>query len=308
MKVIRFCGVGLVIIGAILAAASPRMARAQSNPMHGAAYWHAIQKKHYAVPEGESAVKLAHELSAYLGSPDPELRDDIAYSVLDVWILRRPELSREELLPFLEEWSANLKIGVGESGNDSVLKRSFSALCLASVAERELRTPFMGEARYRALLTSAIAYLNAERDLRGYDAKKGWIHATAHTADLLKALAQHDLLSLDDQHAILDSIERRLSTAHEVYAYGEQDRLALAVKAIIARKDFDGSYFEEWLKRLDAADAAVWKEKPLTPGTLNTLQNRNYMLEALAARLSGEKLSANGEAAQAALLRVIAEQ
>ncbi len=308
MKVIRFCGAGLVIIGAILGAAWPGAAWAQANPMHGAAYWHAIQKNHYAVPTGESAVKLAHEVSAYLGSPDPELRDDIAYSVLDVWILRRPELSREELVPFLEEWSANLKIGVGESGNDSVLKRSFSALCLASIAERELRTPFMGEARYRALLANAIAYLNAERDLRGYDAKKGWIHATAHTADLLKALAQHDLLSLDDQHAILDAIERRLSTAHEVYAYGEQDRLALAVKAIISRKDFDGSYFEEWLKKLDAADAAVWKEKPLTPGTLNTYQNRTYLLEALAARLSGEKLSANGEAAQAALLRVIAEQ
>ena len=78
----------------------------QSTAKHDRAFWHSIQNNHYAVPEGESAVALAHEVSGYLGSPDPELRDDIAYSILDVWIVRRPQLSREELIPFLDEWTA----------------------------------------------------------------------------------------------------------------------------------------------------------------------------------------------------------
>src|SRR5271156_4365929 len=154
----------ILILSGTATSASP-----QSAPNHDRAFWRAIQTNHYAVPEGESAVALAHELSVYLGSPDPELRDDLAYSILDVWIIERPQLSRQELIPFEEEWSANLKVGMGESGTDSVLKRSFSALMLSSIARRDLKTQFLGEVRYHALLNDAIFYLTNERDLRGYD-------------------------------------------------------------------------------------------------------------------------------------------
>jgi hypothetical protein len=280
----------------------------QSAPKHDPAFWRAIQTNHYAVPDGESAVELAHELSGYLGSPDPELRDDLAYSILDVWIIERPQLSRQELVPFVEEWSANLKIGIGESGTDSVLKRSFSALMLSSIAQRDLKTQFLGDARYHALLRDAISYLTNERDLRGYDASKGWIHATAHTADLLKALAENDLLTQDDQHAILTAIAERLATAPTVYSYGEQDRLALAIRSIVTRRDFDAEYFNKWLANLNEADDKVWKEKPLTPAILATYQNRTYMLEALIARLSTESLNPTASAAQAKIVAIIARR
>ncbi len=280
----------------------------QSIEKHDRDFWHSIQNNHYAVPEGESAVALAHEVSGYLGSPDPELRDDIAYSILDVWVVRRPQLSKQELIPFLDEWTANLKVGLGESGTDSVLKRSFSALVLSSLAERELKTPFLGPARFHALLHDAISFLTNERDLRGYDATKGWIHATAHTADLLAALAKNDLLTQDDQHAILATIAERLSTAPTVYSYGEQDRLAQTVSAIMTRRDFDSGYFEQWLARLDEADSKVWTAKPLTPAILATYQNRTYMLEALIARMSTESQSPTVSAAQAKVVAIIARR
>jgi hypothetical protein len=70
-----------------------------------------------------------------------------------------------------------------------VFKRSFSALCLASLIRRELSTPFLGPQRFQALLADALEYLRQERDLRGFDPRKGSIHATAHTADLLANLA-----------------------------------------------------------------------------------------------------------------------
>jgi Protein of unknown function (DUF2785) len=287
----------------------PRLAATpQSAPKHDRAFWRAIQTNHYAVTEGESAVKLAHELSAYLGSPDPELRDDLAYSILDVWIIERPQLSPQELIPFVEEWSANLKIGLGESGTDSVLKRSFSALMLSSIARRDLKTQFLGDARYLALLRDAVSYLTAERDLRGYDATKGWIHSTAHTADLLKALAENDLLTQDDQHAILAAIAERLATAPTVYSYGEQDRLAMVVRSIVTRRDFDPEYFNKWLASLNEADEQVWKVKPLAPAILATYQNRTYMLEALIARMSTESLNPAATAAQAKIVAVIARR
>ena len=291
------------VLFAATTAASPQSAR-----KHDRAFWRAIQTNHYAVPEGESAVELAHELSGYLGSPDPDLRDDLTYSILDVWIIERPQLSRQELIPFVEEWSANLKIGIGESGTDSVLKRSFSALLLSSIAQRDLKTQFLGDARYHALLADTISYLNSERDLRGYDGTKGWIHATAHTADLLKALAENDLLTRDDQHAILAAIAERLATAPTVYSYGEQDRLAMAVRSIVLRRDFDAEYFNKWLAGLDEADSNVWKAKPLTPEILATYQNRTYMLEALIARMSSESLNPAATAAQSKVVAIISKR
>jgi hypothetical protein len=297
-----FAAAILILLGPAISAAS------QSAAKHDREFWHSIQKNHYAVPEGESAAALAHELSAYLGSPDPELRDDLAYSILDVWIIERPQLSRQELVPFVEEWSANLKIGIGESATDSVLKRSFSALMLASIAQRDLKTQFLGDTRYHALLNDALTYLTSERDLRGYDVTRGWIHSTAHTADLLKALAENDLLTQNDQHAILTAISERLATAPTVYSYGEQDRLALAVRSITMRRDFDAEYFNRWLANLNEADDKVWKEKPLTPEILATYQNRTYMLEALIARMSTESLSATASAAQAKVAAVIARR
>jgi hypothetical protein len=300
----------LAIVAATLMLPRPAgfAATPQSSPKHDRAYWRAIQTNHYAVPDGESAAALAHELSGYLGSPDPELRDDLAYSILDVWIIERPQLSRQELIPFAEEWSANLKIGIGESGTDSVLKRSFSALMLSSIAQRDLKTQFLGDTRYHTLLNNTISYLTNERDLRGYDASKGWIHSTAHTADLLKALAENDLLTQDDQHAILTAIAERLATATTVYSYGEQDRLALAIRSIVTRRDFDAEYFNKWLANLNEADDKVWKEKPLTPAILATYQNRTYMLEALIARLSTESLNPTASAAQAKIVAIIARR
>src|SRR5215470_318930 len=112
--------------------------------------------------------------------------------------------------------------GICESGTDSVFGRSFSALCLAAIAEKELKSQFLGETRYRILLDAALQYLNEEKDVRGFDAKKGWVHATAHTADLLAALVRHPLLKEQDQGRVLNAAGNRLATAGTIFSYGEQ--------------------------------------------------------------------------------------
>jgi hypothetical protein len=60
----------------------------------------------------DSADTLAHELSVFLGSPDPELRDDLAYSILTSWIYRRNLLSMTTLQSLTDDWRANLRITV----------------------------------------------------------------------------------------------------------------------------------------------------------------------------------------------------
>ena len=154
------------------------------------------------------------------------------------------------------------------------------------MAKREPRSPFLGADRYHNLLSEAIAYLQAERDLRGYDATLHWIHATAHTADLLAALADSPLLTTDEAAAILKAIDARLSTASSVYTQGEQDRLAAAIVSVIQRKDFEASTFEPWLAHLDDEDRDVWTTT--TVESLARYQNHNYMLQALTVRISLE--------------------
>jgi hypothetical protein len=252
---------------------------AAAAPQHDRNFWRAIVKQQYAVTEHESADALARELSALLASPDPELRDDLSYSILARWIYRQNTLSTPTLVSLTDEWRANLKGGLGETGTDSVLQRSFSALCLAEMAKREAKAPFMGPERYHALVAEATAYMQQERDLRGYDATLHWIHATAHTADLLAALAESPLHTKDEAAAILHAIDARLSTAPQVYTQGEQDRLAVAVVAVIGQKDFDTSTFAPWLSQLKNEDRDVWTAT--TVESLERYQNHNYFLQAL---------------------------
>ena len=154
------------------------------------------------------------------------------------------------------------------------------------MAKREPKAPFMGTDRYHNLVAEAIAYLQAERDLRGYDTTLHWIHATAHTADLLAALADSPLLTTEEAAAILKAIDARLSTASSVYTQGEQDRLAAAIVSVIRRKDFDSSTFEPWLAHLDDEDRDVWTAT--TVESLAHYQNHNYTLQALTVRISLE--------------------
>jgi hypothetical protein len=263
----------------------------QTSVSHDRTFWRNILKDNYRVPQDQSAFPLVQELSTYLGSPDPELRDDIAYSLIYAWIAYQQQLSPKELMPLLDRWQSNLRIDIGETNTDTVLRRSFSALCLAVLAERDLKTPFLGTDRYRVLLDNALNYLQDEQDLRGFDPVKGWIHPTAHTADLLQFLAKNPLFTVAGQHRLLQAVSQRLSSANLIYIHGEQDRLAVAVVAILSRPDFDAPFFQNWLATLDSTDRNVWKSSPPNDHLLKTFQNNNYLLESMAARLYAEPKS-----------------
>jgi hypothetical protein len=278
---------------------------AAAAPQHDRDFWRAIGKSHYAVPDHESADPLAHELSALLASPDPELRDDLAYSILAHWIYHPNILSTPALLSLTDEWRANLKSGLGEASTNSILKRSFSSLCLSEMAKREAKAPFMGPDRYHSLVAEATSYLQAERDLRGYDAALHWIHSTAHTADLLAALAQSPLLTQEEASGILHAIDVRLATAPEVYTQGEQDRLAAAIISVM-RKDFEEPTFDTLLTNIQTEDRDVWTAT--TVELLAHYQNHNYLLQALTVRILLEPDSPQMTTYRQEVVKVLAER
>lgn len=256
---------------------------AANAPIPDRQYFRDIATHSFAVPPGASAIALAQDLTPWLASPDPELRDTLAYTILDIWI-RHGQLTDAQVLTLLPPLQQNLTSGIGEAGTDSVFKRSFSALTLASLAERDLQQNFLSSNQYRDLLASALAYLRDERDTRGFDPVQGWMHSTAHTADLLAALARNSRFTPSDQQILFAAVEQRLRTAGRIYTFGEQDRLAVALLSVITRDDFALIHFQNWLQSVQQ-DSAVWQKSPPDPTQLALFENHTYLLEALLARM-----------------------
>jgi Protein of unknown function (DUF2785) len=276
-----------VTLLAVCLAAPPAAGAGAEREARDATFWQGIVDRHYAVPEGESPAALMAELTVLLASPDPKLRDTYGYGIAVAWIYRDTRLSPVELKSLTSELTANLERGLGATGSDDVFRRSFSALDLSLLAALDLKQPFLAPVDFDRLLSAALAYLAGERDLRAYDEKKGWIHATAHTADLLRSLARNDKLGAADQGRIVDALEAKLRDADVAFTHGEDERLASTLASLVIRADATPALLDPWLVRIAKAGADLWRNEPLVdPVEYRSVQNQENALKNLHVILS----------------------
>jgi hypothetical protein len=242
------------------------------------------------VPEGESAGALALEAAGLLSSPDPALRDGVGFEALARWVWRDGLVPAADLETLRLRLQGNLEAGLGESAGDRAYGRSFSALGLSILAAADLRKPWMTPEAFDGLLGAATRYLGAEKDVRGFVPGGGWVHATAHTADVLKFLARSPRLTPAGQARIVTAVASRLGTAGVVFAWGEDERLAQALLSLARRKDFDPKPFEAWLTALAAGNTALWKNGPsIDPAAYVAVRAQKQALVHLAALLAREE-------------------
>lgn len=252
----------------------------------GKAFWLALAQD-CAIPAGESAAQLLNEAVSLLGSRDPQWRDDVGYGVVAACVYKARQLSPAERRALIDMLSANLRLGIGETGTDSVLVRSFSALDLSILAALELVDPVLDASGYRQLLDHALAYLNEERDLRGLEPGIGWIHATAHTADLLKFLARDQRFTVADQRRLLDAAWARMTTPGiPVWTHAEEERLAAALLSVVRRTDFEPANLNPWLARFETLEQKVWTQAPPDAARLDASQNARRLLQSFFVLLS----------------------
>lgn len=281
-------GAGLILAGCLAVISGAATAAGEPAPRHDREFWRGIQEAGYALPEGESAAALVAELSALLGSRDPEERDTFGYGIPARWIYVQKLLPPEELREIMELWTANLRKGIGESGTDSVLLRSFSALDLSILAAHDNQAPFLEKEEFRRLLDAALEYLRDEQDVRGYVEGVGWMHSAAHTADLLKFLGRSRHLDRRDQGRILSAIGRKMNApGGAVYVFGEDERLARAVLSLLHREDLDRAAFQAWLEDLSGLGKGLW-EGSLDLRRFARVQNAKNLLRSLFVILSTE--------------------
>jgi len=297
MPRLLFCGLVLSVLSI-----SPSGAAA---PAHDVAFWRGIKAHEFAVPEGAAPGALLLEVCGdLLGSPDPELRDQLGYEIADAWILRKRTVSDTDLRPVLARLEQNLGEGIGENGTDSVLKRSFSALVLSVLAARDNDAPFLTTEEFDGLLSAALEYLTREKDERGFVPGKGWHHSVAHTADLLKALGRSPRLAPAAQRRILASVVLKTSGSQAFWTWGEDDRLAAAVLAIVKRDDFDATTLDGWLDRFIAAWRTALQD-PIDPVRFAAGKNGRNVLTALEVQVGTSAPFAAAEKTRKSLLMTL---
>lgn len=254
-------------------------------------FWISIAKNDYKIPDGHSLEEITKALFGYLGSVDPELRDDIAYIVY-ANLLKREMYPKKEVRSHVNELLSNLERGIGETESDSVFLRTFSVLFLAEIVHNDNKKPLLDEDVIRSVLAKGLWYLDAEKDPRGYIPVKGWAHALAHTADLLLVLGRNRQTTKDDLEAILQAIASKLVRSTTwVYIHGEDERLAHAVMSIFGRKLVPADFLKDWLKSMTEPERS-WKGAYVDKGQAMAFHNmRNFLRSIMVNVLSTDELA-----------------
>lgn len=269
--------------------------------------WLALARGGFNVPAGATATSVLLEMQPLLASPDPALRDEVAYSAAERWILRDRVVGADDLRRLMRLWQTGLASGLGSTGDDRIYGRTFSALCLSLIAARDVATPFLTRDESRGLLDRLLDYLARERDLRGFDPQHGWMHAVAHTSDAAKFLARGSHWQPGDLARLLAVIDSVIDRSGAVFVWGEQERIAAALHAAVRRPDADGAAFDAWLARWTERHKALWARGPLVdPKSFAAVENTKQVLRALTAVLAMDATpTSTGETARRASLAAL---
>ncbi len=245
------------------------------------AYWHDIREQ--ATTAELAADALALELVSCLGSENPELRDRIGFELLTYW-LRQEKLSNDTRKALLTELTARL----GDTKDDAVLSRSFSALVLSEVLRSDSIEPFMTGPERDVLLNATIVALAHETDFRGLDAVIGWVHPVAHMSDILWRFALHPDTTAEQARVLLDAVRSKVAPVSAAYSFGESDRLSRVVVTVIQRDLVGAETVADWVRQFETPQSMEkWSEAYQSPQGMTELHNTRQFLRALSDQLQG---------------------
>ncbi len=235
-------------------------------------YWEQVLADGCVVPGEVPLDDLTAELVSMLGDRDPHVRNDIALSVITRWL---SEGVYDTLLAGLGDGlTIGLRAGLGSDRDDSVLRRSYSALALSSVVAHDNADHLLPRSTVLAWADRAVSWYTAERDLRSWLPDRGWAYAAAHGADLLGALGSSRHLGTDELGVLLEVVaDRLLRPTPYRFRHQEADRLAYATMTMLHRDLVPIDTLETWLDRLGGrfADRVLPPpEEPEYPMIMNT--------------------------------------
>ncbi len=212
-----------------------------------------IKENEYNLGNGENINDYVNLMLKYIGDNDPEVRDELIYTTFVNWIEEKGYFTDEELETLLNTILSKdfAFYNIGSEDDYSVLRRSFSILLVNPILCVHLDKEFLDEEMILKTKDCLIKYLNEEKDLRGYDKEKGWLHAIAHVADGIHALINCKVITEDICKDIMGTIENKLLEGREVFNAEEDERLITIIYYdIISDNLLSNKYICNWIDGL----------------------------------------------------------
>jgi len=244
----------------------------------------ALRTAEFAIADAQERERFAHGLIACLASPDPFLRDQVAYEGL-TRLLRAEQLSVATRTNLTNETLAMMR-GPDPDG----FARPFAALALSELVRADRINGYYDDAMYDEIVAQSAAYMRGIRDYRGFDEREGWRHGVAHGADLLMQIALDPNFN-DRAHmtAIRDAVSSQVAPTTHFYTYGEPDRLMRPILFIARRDAFTEAEWTAWFEQLmNPAPLNAWSEAFSSQAGLAKRHNMTAFVQAvwINARLS----------------------
>jgi len=201
----------------------------------------ALKAAEWAIADEGARAAFATGITACLGSPDPALRDGIAYEAL-THMLRAKQLDDATKRVLLNDLTAML----GEPDPIGV-RQPFAALALSEVARADRVEAFLTEDERVKLLVDAQHWFINISDYRGFSDEEGWRHAVAHGSDLLMQLALNPRVDAEGLRLIVSAVGVQVAPETHAYVHGESERLARPILFAAARGAMSEAEWTDWL-------------------------------------------------------------
>ncbi|WP_409369393.1 DUF2785 domain-containing protein [Lysinibacillus sp. 38-6] len=180
--------------------------------------------------------KVIHSMLVHIGTVDSELRDGLIYGTFYTMILEKNLLDHAILNDTFDYCLTNLLCkGIGENHTDSVFTRTFTSLLIALILTRDNEDDFLEAYKIEELTNKVMAYLDAEKDVRGYVPGKGWAHSVAHVSDLVDELVQNAKFNKASYIAILRPLLNMLLQTDYAFIHDEDERLLAPLFTMLER-------------------------------------------------------------------------
>lgn len=218
----------------------------------------ALKKDEFRIADTGTRASLAIGLIDCLDSPDPALRDGVAYEALQQWLRAKdlsPELRRELRTRLFAKLDGPDPVGV---------TRPFAALVLSEIARSDRIEPWMRDDERVEMIGRAARYLRSVDDYRGFDPEVGWRHGVAHGADWAMQLALNPALTRAQLDPLLDAVAAQAVPAvGHAYVFGEPERLVRPLLFIAKRGLHSEAEWTAWFAALSMRvgdPALAWKD------------------------------------------------
>ncbi len=204
----------------------------------------ALKAAEFGIADAGTREAFATGITACLGSPDPVLRDGIAFEAL-AHMLRGKQLGDATKKALVVDLAGKL-----DEADPLGVRQPFAALALSEVARADRIDPYLTEDELVKLLVEAQHWFINIKDYRGFSETEGWRHAVAHGSDLLLQLALNPRVDKEGLRLIVSAVGVQVAPKGHFYINGESERLARPILFAAGGGVLTEAEWSDWLVKL----------------------------------------------------------